>query len=54
MGGGVLSFDLFETSNSGYLLNEVNHTTEFVLAMQTTGIDIAYLIARFLQEKVAM
>lgn len=51
VGGGILSFDLFETANDGYLVNEANHTTEFALATQITGVNIAAAFVAFLQRK---
>ena len=40
IGRGVLGIDVFET-NSGYVVNEVNHTMEFKNVQRVTGIDIA-------------
>jgi [lysine-biosynthesis-protein LysW]---L-2-aminoadipate ligase len=39
MGGGLLAVDVFET-DSGYTINEVNHTMEFRNSIATTGVDI--------------
>ncbi len=39
IGGGLLALDLFET-NSGYTINEINHTMEFRNSVATTGVDI--------------
>ncbi len=40
VGGGVLGIDVFETER-GYLINEVNHTTEFKNVQRVTGIDVS-------------
>ncbi|MBM3282646.1 lysine biosynthesis protein LysX [Candidatus Gottesmanbacteria bacterium] len=40
VGGGVLGIDIFETK-AGYMVNEVNHTTEFKNVQRVTGIDVA-------------
>ncbi len=40
IGRGVLGIDVFET-NSGYVVNEVNHTMEFKNVQRVTGIDVA-------------
>lgn len=40
IGGGVLGIDIFET-NAGFLVNEVNHTTEFKNVQAVTGVDVA-------------
>lgn len=40
VGRGVLGVDVFE-SNGGYLVNEVNHTTEFKNVQAVTGVDVA-------------
>jgi [lysine-biosynthesis-protein LysW]---L-2-aminoadipate ligase len=39
MGGGLLAVDVFET-DTGYTINEVNHTMEFRNSITTTGVDI--------------
>ncbi|MFT4164681.1 MAG: RimK family alpha-L-glutamate ligase [Microlunatus sp.] len=52
-GGGILSIDVFETEREGYLINEVNHTTEFMLAMTVTQLDIAGSIIDYLKVKLA-
>jgi len=39
MGGGLLAVDVFET-DSGYTINEVNHTMEFRNSIATTGVNI--------------
>lgn len=40
VGGGVLGIDVFET-DSGYTINEVNHTVEFKNVQRVTGVDVA-------------
>lgn len=50
VGGGVVAVDLLE-SESGLLVNEVNHTMEFRNSVSTTGVDIpakvvAYALAQ--------
>lgn len=40
VGGGVLGIDIFET-NDGYVVNEVNHTTEFKNVQRVTGVNVA-------------
>lgn len=40
IGCGVLGVDVFET-DSGYVVNEVNHTMEFKNVQRVTGIDVA-------------
>jgi len=39
VGGGLLALDLFETE-SGYTVNEINHTMEFRNSIATTGVNI--------------
>lgn len=39
VGEGLLALDLFETE-SGYTVNEINHTMEFRNSIATTGVDI--------------
>ena len=39
IGAGLLDLDLFET-DSGYSINEINHTMEFRNSIATTGVDI--------------
>lgn len=41
VGGGAVSVDLMEDSDGNVLVNEVNHTMEFVEATRVTGVDIA-------------
>lgn len=40
VGGGILGIDIFETKE-GYLVNEINHTTEFKNVQRVTKIDVA-------------
>jgi [lysine-biosynthesis-protein LysW]--L-2-aminoadipate ligase len=40
VGGGVLGIDVFET-DEGYVINEVNHTTEFKNVQRVTGTNVA-------------
>lgn len=40
VGGGVLALDILEDPDRGYLVNEVNHTTEFRNSIAPTGVDI--------------
>jgi [lysine-biosynthesis-protein LysW]--L-2-aminoadipate ligase len=40
VGGGVLALDVLEDPDRGYLVNEVNHTTEFRNSIAPTGVDI--------------
>lgn len=49
VGGGVLGIDIFETKD-GYLVNEVNHTTEFKNVQRVTGVDVAGAILEYCQE----
>ncbi len=51
-GGGILSIDLFETDQHGLLVNEVNHTTEFALATNVTGVNIASEIVNYLRARL--
>lgn len=39
VGGGMLALDLFETE-SGFTINEINHTMEFRNSIATTGVNI--------------
>ena len=49
VGGGVVAIDLFETSD-GLVVNEINDTMEFKNSIDTTGIDIPTLVARYVVE----
>lgn len=46
VGGGVLAVDLFETQE-GFLVNEINHSTEFRNSVAPTGVDIPGRIADY-------
>lgn len=47
VGGGVLAVDVLEDPQRGYLVNEINHTSEFHTLAPTTGVDIAGLIVEY-------
>lgn len=49
VGGGVLGIDVFET-DTGYVVNEVNHTTEFKNVQRVTGVDVAGRIIEYCEE----
>jgi len=49
VGGGVLGIDVFETED-GYVVNEVNHTTEFKNVQAVTGVDVASAILNYCKE----
>jgi len=51
VGGGVLGIDVFETDD-GYVINEVNHTTEFKNVQAVTKVDVAGEILHYCQEVV--
>ena len=46
IGGGLLAFDLFETS-SGLIVNEINHTMEFKNSEAPTGVSISGRIVEY-------
>jgi len=46
VGGGVVAIDLFETEG-GFLVNEINHTTEFRNSSAPTGVDIPARIVAY-------
>ncbi len=46
MGGGLLAIDVFETE-SGFSVNEVNHTMEFRNSIATTGVNIPALMVDY-------
>jgi [lysine-biosynthesis-protein LysW]--L-2-aminoadipate ligase len=50
VGGGVLSVDLMEDPQRGYLVNEINHGTEFHTTQPMTGIDLADLMVGYVLE----
>ena len=52
VGGGVLAVDLFETP-AGLLVNEVNYTMEFRNSIDTTGVNIPGLVAKYALEQAA-
>ena len=47
VGGGILGIDIMESEN-GYLVHEINNTTEFRHTVPVTGIDIPALIIEYL------
>jgi [lysine-biosynthesis-protein LysW]---L-2-aminoadipate ligase len=47
VGGGILAVDVFEDTERGYLVNEVNHTMEFHTLAPTTNVDIADIIVEY-------
>ncbi len=49
IGGGLLAMDLFETE-SGFSVNEVNHTMEFRNSVTTTGVNIPKLMVDYVIE----
>lgn len=48
VGGGVVAIDLFETTDRGLLVNEVNHTPEFHASVGVVGADIPGSIVDYL------
>lgn len=46
VGGGMLALDLFETE-SGFTINEINHTMEFRNSITTTGVNIPKIMAEY-------
>lgn len=46
VGGGVLGVDVFET-DTGYVINEINHTVEFKNVQRVTGVDVAGAIITY-------
>lgn len=46
VGGGVLGVDVLETKD-GYLVNEVNHTTEFKNVQRVSGVNVAKEILEY-------
>ena len=40
VGGGIVAVDLFEDPERGLIVNEVNHTMEFLNSVPATGVDI--------------
>ncbi len=51
MGGGAFGVDLMETE-SGLVVHEVNHTTEFKNTVRVTGVDIPTLLLNYAIEQV--
>ena len=51
VGGGVLAIDLFEDPDRGLLVNEINHTMEFRNSIDTTGVNIPAVVARYVVEQ---
>ncbi len=49
VGGGVVAIDVFETPD-GYLINEINHTTEFRNSSAPTGVNIPAKIVEYVVE----
>ena len=49
IGGGVLGVDVMESSD-GYVINEVNHTTEFKNVQAVTGVNVAEKIISYCLE----
>jgi [lysine-biosynthesis-protein LysW]--L-2-aminoadipate ligase len=47
VGGGVLAVDVFEDSERGLLINEINHTMEYHTTVPTTGVDIPGIIVDY-------
>ncbi len=50
IGGGLLAIDVFETE-SGFTVNEVNHTMEFRNSITTTGVNIPALMVDYVLEQ---
>lgn len=50
VGGGVFGVDLMETE-SGLVVHEVNHTTEFKNTVRVTGVDIPKLLLEYTQRQ---
>ena len=51
VGGGLLALDLFETE-SGYTINEINHTMEFRNSITTTGVNIPQKMVEYVLAQV--
>jgi len=47
VGGGVLAVDVLEDPQRGFLVNEINHTSEFHTLAPTTGVDVAGLMVEY-------
>jgi len=50
VGGGAFGVDLMET-DSGFVVHEVNHTTEFKNTVRVTGVDIPKLLLQYAIEQ---
>jgi len=50
VGGGMLALDLFETE-SGFTINEINHTMEFRNSITTTGVNIPQKMVEYVIAK---
>lgn len=50
VGGGIVAIDLFETSDRGLLVNEINHTPEFHASVQVVDVDIPGRIVDYVVE----
>ncbi|MEX1158857.1 MAG: lysine biosynthesis protein LysX [Thermomicrobiales bacterium] len=53
VGGGILAIDLFEHSERGLLVNEINATMEFRNSIETTGVNIPGRIVDYALEVAA-
>ncbi len=53
VGGGVVAIDLFEDPQRGLLVNEINHTMEFRNSIDTTGVDIPAVVARYVIDQAS-
>jgi [lysine-biosynthesis-protein LysW]--L-2-aminoadipate ligase len=53
VGGGVLAIALFEDPERGLLVNEINHTMEFRNSIETTGVDIPAVVARYVIDQAS-
>jgi [lysine-biosynthesis-protein LysW]--L-2-aminoadipate ligase len=51
VGGGAFGVDLMET-DSGFVVHEVNHTTEFKNTVRVTGVDIPKLLLQYAIDQV--
>jgi [lysine-biosynthesis-protein LysW]--L-2-aminoadipate ligase len=51
VGGGAFGVDLMETE-SGLVVHEVNHTTEFKNTVRVTGVDIPKLLLEYAVDNV--
>ncbi len=51
VGGGAFGIDLMET-DSGLVVHEVNHTTEFKSLVRATGVDVPRLLLEYVVEQV--